>query len=172
MDLQTIRENLRQKKYQSREEFLADVNQIKENSSLYNGLNNHLTEAAQRMLDFCVSQIAEKEDVLMRLEKAINPLLDDDDQVALSYILNTVVNERLKTMPEASQFLKPVNKKLIKDYYNIVKRPMDLETVSKKVAGTCRYLGFICMVYFDGTWNFNLFLRFYSSQISQSNGIH
>lgn len=37
MDLQTIRENLRQKKYQSREEFLADVNQIVENSSLYNG---------------------------------------------------------------------------------------------------------------------------------------
>jgi transcription initiation factor TFIID subunit 1 len=37
MDLQSIRENLRQKRYQSREEFLADVNQIVENSSLYNG---------------------------------------------------------------------------------------------------------------------------------------
>ncbi len=29
MDLQTIRDNLRQKKYQSREEFLSDVNQVK-----------------------------------------------------------------------------------------------------------------------------------------------
>lgn len=37
MDLQTIRDNLRQKHYQSREEFLADVNQIVENSTLYNG---------------------------------------------------------------------------------------------------------------------------------------
>lgn len=37
MDLQTIRDNLRAKKYQSREEFLADVNQIVENSSIYNG---------------------------------------------------------------------------------------------------------------------------------------
>ena len=37
MDLQTIRENLRQKKYQSREDFLTDVNQILENSTLYNG---------------------------------------------------------------------------------------------------------------------------------------
>ena len=37
MDLQTVRENLRQKKYQSREEFLSDVNQIVENSTLYNG---------------------------------------------------------------------------------------------------------------------------------------
>lgn len=37
MDLQTMRENLRQKKYQTREDFLADVNQIVENSTLYNG---------------------------------------------------------------------------------------------------------------------------------------
>jgi transcription initiation factor TFIID subunit 1 len=37
MDLQSVRENLRQKKYQSREEFLSDINQIVENSTLYNG---------------------------------------------------------------------------------------------------------------------------------------
>lgn len=47
MDLQTIRENLRQKKYQSREEFLADVNQIVENSTLYNGAKSALTVAAR-----------------------------------------------------------------------------------------------------------------------------
>jgi Transcription factor involved in chromatin remodeling, contains bromodomain len=40
MDLQSIRENLRQKKYQSREDFLSDVNQIVENSTLYNGKMN------------------------------------------------------------------------------------------------------------------------------------
>lgn len=37
MDLSTIRDNLRQKKYQSREEFLSDISQIVENSKLYNG---------------------------------------------------------------------------------------------------------------------------------------
>ncbi|CAG9856159.1 unnamed protein product [Phyllotreta striolata] len=134
MDLQTIRENLRQKKYQSREEFLADVNQIVENSTLYNGPKSSLTVAAQRMLNKCVERLGEKEDRLMRLEKAINPLLDDNDQVALTYILDNVVNVKLKTMSESWPFLKPVNKKLVKDYYNIVKRPMDLETISKKVA--------------------------------------
>ncbi|CAG9840406.1 unnamed protein product [Diabrotica balteata] len=133
MDLQTIRDNLRQKKYQSREEFLADVNQIVENSSLYNGPKSSLTIAAQRMLSKCVERLGEKEDRLMRLEKAINPLLDDDDQVALTYILDNVVNAKLKTMSESWPFLKPVNKKLVKDYYSIVKRPMDLETISKKV---------------------------------------
>ncbi|XP_034174297.1 TATA-box binding protein associated factor 1 isoform X3 [Osmia lignaria lignaria] len=134
MDLQTIRENLRLKKYQSREEFLADVNQIVENSTLYNGLKSSLTVAAKRMLETCVERLGEKEDRLMRLEKAINPLLDDNDQVALTFILDNVVNNKLKSMAEAWPFLKPVNKKLVKDYYTVIKRPMDLETISKKVS--------------------------------------
>ncbi|XP_046733883.1 transcription initiation factor TFIID subunit 1 [Diprion similis] len=133
MDLQTIRENLRQKKYQSRGEFLADVNQIVENSTLYNGAKSSLTVAAKRMLDTCVERLGEKEDRLMRLEKAINPLLDDNDQVALTFILDNVVNNKLKSMTEAWPFLKPVNKKMVKDYYNVIKRPMDLESISKKV---------------------------------------
>uniref|UniRef100_A0A1B6IXS7 Bromo domain-containing protein n=3 Tax=Homalodisca TaxID=139475 RepID=A0A1B6IXS7_9HEMI len=133
MDLQTIRENLRQKKYQSREEFLTDVNQIVENSTIYNGAKSSLTVAARRMLGVCGERLAEKEDRLMRLEKAINPLLDDDDQVALTFILDNVVNNKLKVMAESWPFVKPVNKKLVKDYYNIVKYPMDLETVSNKV---------------------------------------
>lgn len=70
----------------------------------------------------------------MRLEKAINPLLDDNDQVALTFILDNVLNSKLKTTQESWPFLKPVNKKLVKDYYNVIKRPMDLETISKKVA--------------------------------------
>lgn len=37
MDLGTMRENLRQRRYQSREEFLSDMSQIVENSTKYNG---------------------------------------------------------------------------------------------------------------------------------------
>lgn len=40
MDLQTIKEGLRLKKYKNREEFLTDVNQIVDNSTLYNGKFN------------------------------------------------------------------------------------------------------------------------------------
>ncbi|XP_050296996.1 transcription initiation factor TFIID subunit 1 isoform X2 [Anthonomus grandis grandis] len=132
MDLQTIRENLRQKKYQSREEFLADVNQIVENSTLYNGPKSSLTIAATRMLNKCVERLKEKEDRLMRLEKAINPLLDND-QVAFTYLLENILNTKLKAMSESWPFHKPVNKKNVKDYYTIVKRPMDLETISKRI---------------------------------------
>lgn len=34
----------------------------------------------------------------MRLEKAINPLLDDDDQVAFSFILENIITQRMKTV--------------------------------------------------------------------------
>lgn len=136
MDLQAIRENLRQNKYQSREDFLADVNQIVENCSLYNGPKSPLTAASQRMLQKCVDCLAEKEERLMRLEKAINPLLDDDDQVALSFIFEKLLNEKLKNMRESNVFKKPVNKKQFKDYYTVIRKPMDLETISKKIAGT------------------------------------
>lgn len=134
MDLQSIRENIRQKKYQTRDEFIADINQIVENSSLYNGPKSSLTVAAQRMLQKCKDRMQEKEERLTRLEKSINPLLDDDDQVALSYMLGEYVNGPLKAMPESWPFLKPVNKRLVKDYYTIIRRPMDLEKISKKVA--------------------------------------
>lgn len=88
MDLQTIREALRQKRYQSREDFLSDVNLIVENSTLYNGEKSNLTTAAKRMLDVCIQRLGQKEERFMRLEKAINPLLDDDDQVRLVVIVN------------------------------------------------------------------------------------
>lgn len=133
MDLQTIRDNLRQKHYQSREEFLADVNQIVENSTLYNGGKSSLTVAAHRMLTRCVERLAEKEDQIMKLEKIINPLLDDNDQVALSFILENMLTTKLKIMPEAWPFLKPVNKKQVKDYYNVIKKPIDLETMGKRI---------------------------------------
>lgn len=36
----------------------------------------------------------------MRLEKAINPLLDDNDQVAFSYLLENIIINHLKTIEQ------------------------------------------------------------------------
>lgn len=38
----------------------------------------------------------------MRLEKAINPLLDDDDQVSFSYILESIISSHLKNVESVS----------------------------------------------------------------------
>lgn len=74
------------------------------------------------------------EDKLMKLEKIINPLLDDNDQVALSFVFANIL-EKLEKMSESLPFMKPVNKRVVKDYYEVVKQPMDLETISKNVKG-------------------------------------
>lgn len=56
-------------------------------------------------------------------------------QVALSFILENLLATKLKVMPEAWPFLKPVNKKQVKDYYSVIKRPIDMETMGKKIQG-------------------------------------
>lgn len=38
----------------------------------------------------------------MKLEKCINPLLDDDDQNAFEYILKAIINERLMPLEGVS----------------------------------------------------------------------
>merc|ERR1712150_209086 len=134
-------DNIRMRKYNSRQTFLLDVNQIVRNSELYNGTyhpkvpsaKSVLTLTAQKMMDLCLQRFAEKEDRLMRLEKAINPLLDDNDLVAFSYILKTVIEDRLKTIDNSYPFHHPVNKKFVKDYYQVITRPMDMETLLKNV---------------------------------------
>ena len=45
----------------------------------------------------------------MRLEKTINPLLDDNDQVAFSFILEEIINLRLKTIENVSGARSHVN---------------------------------------------------------------
>ena len=46
--------------------------------------------------------VIQKEEKLMRLEKAINPLLDDNDMVALSYIFSKAIDEHMKTVENVS----------------------------------------------------------------------
>lgn len=91
----------------------------------------------------------------MRLEKAINPLLDDDDQVAFSFILDNIVTQKMMAVPDVSHhrpfvtvslceqiiklslspqswpFHHPVNKKFVPDYYKVIVNPMDLENIRK-----------------------------------------
>ncbi|XP_055929152.1 transcription initiation factor TFIID subunit 1-like [Argiope bruennichi] len=133
MDLQTMREKLHQRKYRSREEFLQDVNQIVDNSSIYNGAKSPLTQTAHKMLEHCLRRFADKEEKLMRLEKAINPLLDDNDQVAFSFILESIVTQDLKSIPESWPFHKPVSKKFVKEYYSVIKNPIDLDAILKNI---------------------------------------
>ncbi|KAJ8348205.1 hypothetical protein SKAU_G00267940 [Synaphobranchus kaupii] len=134
MDLQTLRENVRKRLYPSREEFRENVELIVKNSITYNGPKHPLTQVAQAMLDMCDEKLKEKEDRLVRLEKAINPLLDDDDQVAFSFILDNIVTQKMMAVPDSWPFHHPVNKKFVPDYYKVIVNPMDLENIRKNIS--------------------------------------
>ncbi|XP_077164008.1 transcription initiation factor TFIID subunit 1 isoform X7 [Paroedura picta] len=134
MDLQTLRENVRKRLYPSREEFREHVELIVKNSATYNGPKHSLTQISQSMLDLCDQRLKEKEDKLARLEKAINPLLDDDDQVAFSFILDNIVTQKMMAVPDSWPFHHPVNKKFVPDYHKVIVSPMDLETIRKNIS--------------------------------------
>lgn len=134
MDLQTLRENVRKRLYPSREEFREHLELIVKNSATYNGPKHSLTQISQSMLDLCDEKLKEKEDKLARLEKAINPLLDDDDQVAFSFILDNIVTQKMMVVPDSWPFHHPVNKKFVPDYYKVIVSPMDLETIRKNIS--------------------------------------
>ncbi|XP_058279230.1 transcription initiation factor TFIID subunit 1 isoform X2 [Hirundo rustica] len=134
MDLQTLRENVRKRQYPSREEFREHLELIVKNSATYNGPKHSLTQISQSMLDLCDEKLKEKEDKLARLEKAINPLLDDDDQVAFSFILDNIVTQKMMAVPDSWPFHHPVNKKFVPDYYKVIANPMDLESIRKNIS--------------------------------------
>ncbi|XP_032886507.1 transcription initiation factor TFIID subunit 1 isoform X2 [Amblyraja radiata] len=134
MDLQTLRENVRKRMCHSREEFRELVELIVKNCATYNGVKHPLTQIAQSMVDLCDMKFKEKEDKLVRLEKAINPLLDDDDQVAFSFILDNIVTQKMMAVADSWPFHHPVNKKFVPDYYKVIINPMDLESVRKNIS--------------------------------------
>lgn len=72
MDIQTMRDKLRDSKYSCRVEFLADVVQIVDNSKLFNGAQSYLTLVAEQMLQNCVDKLTEQENQLMLLELLID----------------------------------------------------------------------------------------------------
>ena len=52
----------------------------------------------QALLELVIQRFRENEEYLMRLEKLINPLLDDDDLTALTYIFSEIMEKNIKTM--------------------------------------------------------------------------
>ncbi|KAK3914724.1 Transcription initiation factor TFIID subunit 1 [Frankliniella fusca] len=89
MDLQTIRENIRQRKYKSRKDFLEDVHQIVQNSTTFNGPDSPFTVNAGKMLNLCVKRMGQQEEELIRLEETTNPDEDDDkEEISLPQNIN------------------------------------------------------------------------------------
>jgi hypothetical protein len=131
VDFGTIRKRIHEKAYKKRDEFADDIKLLVENSQLYNGPNHVITSAAQNVYSLCLLRLEERNDQLTKLEKAINPLLDDNSLIAFNYLLDQIYEQFILTVENSFSFLKPVNKAKYKDYYEIIKTPIDLETIKQ-----------------------------------------
>jgi len=133
MDLRTMRNNLNNKVYQSTDDFMEHIELIASNALMYNGADHIITHNANKMKIFVKEQLKLKEDKILRLEKEINPLIDDDDQVAFSNILKEIVAKLYNNKQElAAKFHIPVPRSQT-DYYERISEPMDLGTIRKNV---------------------------------------
>ncbi|VBB26358.1 unnamed protein product [Acanthocheilonema viteae] len=127
MDLQQIKKKISENKYELRRQFLYDIKLIMDNSILYNGGGHPITITAKN-----VRHVAEHEQKLIALEKAINPLLDDNDIIGFSFILNEIVQE-CKNIPKSVAFHFKVDPKKLPQYYEKIHKPMDLGTMQQNI---------------------------------------
>ncbi len=62
-------------------------------------MSSEVTRHAQLVADVCEQEMTKLESELDQLEAEINPALDDNALVALSYVLGTIV-DAMKQVPE------------------------------------------------------------------------
>ncbi|VDP79908.1 unnamed protein product [Echinostoma caproni] len=132
MDLSQIRMKINENAYATREEFLADIRLIYNNSLRFNGRYSSYTETAMKMCSHVMEEFCHKELKLMRLESLVNPLLDEDDLVGLSFLLQQAI-EAMRAVEHSRPFHTPVDKRRYPDYYKQIVNPMDLSTLEKLV---------------------------------------
>ena len=53
--------------------------------------------------------------------------------MGFTYVIRSILDGKIKNMQESWPFLKPVNRKNVKNYYELIKQPMNLEMIEKKV---------------------------------------
>ncbi|KAI6202978.1 Transcription initiation factor TFIID subunit 1 [Aphelenchoides besseyi] len=131
MDLQQVRNRINEYQYELRSQFLADLSLIVNNSEVYNGVTHPITVAAKTTCEIALRMIKEHESRLIDIEKAINPLLHENDLVGFSYILTDIV-QRCKNVPKSAAFHVKVDGRKLPEYYTRISNPMDLGTIEQK----------------------------------------
>ncbi|RDD46850.1 Transcription initiation factor TFIID subunit 1 [Trichoplax sp. H2] len=131
MDLQTIKMNIRERNYNSREEFLEHCSLLVTNSVHYNGGDSPFTKTAQEMFSVCTDELEKKDKEISQLERELNPLLDDDPEVGISWLFEHTVMQ-MKSVPDSFAFHGPVDVMTVPDYYTVIKDPIDLGVIQRK----------------------------------------
>jgi len=136
MDLGTVEKKLGDSKYETTEDFRRDVDQIWQNAHIFNQEGSEIYDVASLLQSVFSEKMKEVEP---------GPLRDDGGSGGGGGSSSGMTPDELgqckaivrdlKKHKDAAPFLEPVNwKELnIPDYPTIVKRPMDLGTISKRL---------------------------------------
>jgi len=126
---QRMGEEMDMRIYSSHREFLDDIHLIVTNSEMFNGPESPYTVAARKLEQIAIEGCEKKKDSLKEFEENIlrNQRLEN-----LNPLLTRIV-EFMEMQQNAVYFLKPVDKQVVSGYYEKIKRPMDLLTISKHI---------------------------------------
>ena len=135
MDLGTVQQKLESMRYSKVEEFVAEVGLVWKNAQLFNLEGSDIFEVASLL----------EEEFTSRLEVNTGPLREpgirsgpssSGDSLTGDFLAQCKMAVReLRKHKDAAAFLEPVDWKAlgIKDYPTIIKRPMDLGTIMKRL---------------------------------------
>merc|ERR1719383_231925 len=115
--------------YKSSSEFLDDLNRIKENAIKFNGLDSPVCVWASKLFEIGSEYIKKNKKILNILEEKVASLYARMElQPFMLEILESMVN-----YTNSGLFRNPVNTKKIPKYLEVIKNPMDLNTIRRKI---------------------------------------
>ncbi|KAL1510285.1 hypothetical protein AB1Y20_006605 [Prymnesium parvum] len=129
MDLGTVEQKLNAGRYATTEDFAKDVDQIWENAHIFNQEGSQIYDTATLLRDIFREKMKDVESGPLH-EGASSSGMTAEELVQCKAIVRD-----LRKNKDAQDFLEPVNWKSLglMDYPNIIKRPMDIGTVSKRL---------------------------------------
>lgn len=125
MDLSTIQKKLENNEYEELKDLRSDLELIFDNCILYNGRKGTLGKLAadlKRYSQINTKKIEEKSFLTRK------PMKEKEECLKIVQLLSSKQFENINW-----PFLIPVDTKLIPNYLNVVKKPMDLKTVTEKI---------------------------------------
>jgi len=130
MDLGTVEQKLTAGRYGTTDEFARDVNQIWENAHIFNQEGSQIYDIATLLRDVFREKMKEVESGALQEGAGSSGVMTADELTQCKVIVRD-----LRKHKDAQDFLEPVDWKGlgIPDYPTIIKRPMDLGTVGKRV---------------------------------------
>lgn len=136
MDLATVEKKLTDGRYDTTDDFRRDIDQIWQNAHIFNQEGSEIHEVATLLSNVFAEKMKEIDAGPLRDEggsssgASVGMTTDELNQC------KTILRD-LKKQKDAGVFLEPVNWKdlNIPDYPTIIKRPMDIGTVLKRLEG-------------------------------------